>query len=364
MEEMKCFGDDGRQIRIFPRRQEQINLILPVLFFVGLIFEVMLGSLTSPFVKNSTSFIAKILFLNHVHVYFTLVLFLYRPEFQQWLRETRALSSTKLIEWGFLFMCLFLFFWLGLGYLAHGSRKDIIYLFISSFAVMVSYHHSYSQTFGLSSLYGLQFASQANSSADQIQRWRRGQQAERQLVKFMMVFHFIAMFDLLRVGYASYLVGVCVALGLLCALLILALNWLLPVTVRRNKTIFALRYLFFPLAPLSYVCVLAILSLHGVEYLFVCRKMLANSEARVSGFEIRAGLFIVGLLTFVTLGDPAILGWWIGAKVPQYLHALNFMTALSTAGSYMHYHFDALIFRWSNPISKRLIAPLLLDHTR
>lgn len=63
------------QEKIFTAKQEKFNLVFPFLFFPILIWEYFLSEPISNESKAISIFIAKTLFLNHVHVYFTFSLF-------------------------------------------------------------------------------------------------------------------------------------------------------------------------------------------------------------------------------------------------------------------------------------------------
>lgn len=344
--------------RIFSGRDEIINLIAPLVFLPLVVAEMVLGA---------PALSVRIFLLNFIevglgsagHNGLSWGLLFLTPEGRLWLRDKggrRQILKMSLISLSiFLFAAtIFCFF------LDEGGLVLKTYLAIDWFLI---HHHSLNQTKGLSMMYS--FHSPSDSRSPELNPVHRQKQYAFHALLFLAqipMLNYIFDFPILTTwpekwGYAIVTSAV--------VLWILRLNLRLPDN-QRNRLIYLSRLFYFPLTSFWFTAALAFRVLHGVEYLFVYRKILAQSKKSLFlsrraliGYSFLFFFIAVGLWTFSTVRSEGFL--WLfpqDGKIPMWL---RIMAALSVTRLYTHYYLDRQLFRMRDPITKKWIGRLVGD---
>lgn len=349
-------------ITIFSSRLEKVNLFFPIVLLVILAWELLSGHVYTNDQKKIALFSAKILFLNHVHIYFSFALILFVPEMRNWVREKNVENQFFLLRWLFVFLAVFGLYWWGFRFIRQNSSDLTLLKFLLLLTTIVGLHHNYSQTLGLSLAYN--HAAKTPALAPEKALILRLVFLEKVLLKLLMALHFTLMLAaLLRPSSSTLFAIIKVAMPLL-AIAAVVIGWMYPQEYR-NKKLFMLRYVFFAFIPVSFTALIAVLAIHGVEYLCVFRKMVTTSVQKnhLSQKLMTIGTIgFVAVLTTVGIFGRSSRGLWYKPLLPYDSELGLFLLAVATAAAFLHYHVDAYMFRMSDPITRASTGALLFPN--
>ncbi len=354
----------SNSIGIFGPRVEFLNLFFPFILVAICIWELINNYSFSPMEKNLGYMLSKGLFLNHLHTFFTVLMFMYFPEARVWYKQKTQTEKFYLLRQIVILFALFLFFYSLLPFLrTYSWGRPHLYVFAMSTMMWVGFHHVLTQSFGLSLVYNRMFEGSAHCTEPDKVLTRVLEKKERFYFRAMIFFVCIALYSKFHLGEKYVATQILTLCALICCIFLTLVVWRYPGAEHTNKRLFGLRYIFMPLAPISFVAYLSSLALHGVEYLFVLRKMYRNSSNAKKNirWDYLGMAFISLVYFFLTIGDQFILGWWMRPNLPDYLPVLDFLAGVSGAYGYFHCHMDSALFRMSDPISRKVVAPLLLN---
>lgn len=340
-------------VRIFSPRAELFNLALAPLFLAVAFTQ---GGLHffrfGPEQATWALWFASYVGLNLVHNAFSLSL-LYTPEVRAWIREQSLHRGRNiLVGWVAAAFLLLLYFQFRAWY-GPDSHWIVKHLFALEWAMIVG--HGLFQFFGLSVLYNRKSLAVENFPEPAKARFLAIEGWERKLHKSFcvissLVFGYAFVFQSLP--YFSLWVG-------LILLLVLALNalaWLYPGAGRSNKRWFQLRLFLMPLALFSSWGFVGLAVTHGIEYTLLYSQMAAKSAVpkRARLWALTLGFSLV--VAVLALPRPGLGGSYVGAA---WAGTAAVLAGISFAITFFHYFIDSQIFHFSDPITRKHIAPLL-----
>ncbi|CAN5460963.1 hypothetical protein BH10BDE1_BH10BDE1_08050 [soil metagenome] len=340
---------------LFSPRLERLNLLFPLLFIVPVVWEFCFEPTFSLQDRNYGNFVAKILFLNHVHIYFSFALILWAPEIRNWVRiKSNEISFLKTRAFAVFLSVFAIYNWL-LPLVKDSSSAPVIYECMIAVAAIVGLHHNYSQTLGLS----LGYNQGARPSAVL-------ERSERALVMLMMISQFSRMILLIVAGELKMLSMVLGATTGLAAVLLVVVGLCHPQSFKAKK-FFMIRYLYFAAMPFSFTALIAMLANHGIEYFCVFRQM-QNASIESSGLSRKVvtfgSVFFVAALTMLAVFGQSRVGYWITPLLPEDSRLALYLSSLAIAASFLHYHLDGLMFRMRDPSTAALVGPLLFNDSQ
>lgn len=348
----------GARVRFFSPGLERLNLGFPLIFFALLAWEFFSGYRFSTQERVYGNFVAKILLLNHVHVYFSFALLILAPEIRQWAIEKNKTERLFFARWLAVFVSVFALNAWGLSYLKLHAVDSRFYDGLISLIAIVGLHHNYSQTLGLSLGYNRRAQDMKLERPSYMNRF---ESAERFFVRAMMGLQFTRMLWLVIDPKAALIGNTLAGLVFVCAGILVAMALAHP-TPYRHKTVFMFRYVFFAFMPFSFIALLAMLANHGVEYFCVFRQMQERSIQRNSlnrRAVLAATVLFVGTLTVVAIFGRSQAGYWITPLLPDNQTLALYLGAFALAGSFLHYHIDSFMFRMKDRKTQEAVGSLL-----
>lgn len=356
------------RIRIFAERDEAICLWLPFAFLLFVALFSLLGwKLTEHNLENWLRFISATIFLEIVHNIFSFFILFQFPEARNWIHDRpRRQRVTLWLRWAVYFSSMVLFLKAGIHWLNSLFEPFPAGLWIAAAMKYVSAsHHVVTQISGLSLIYNRELE-RFPLTADQRRTLRNCEQRERILFRALTItFGAMIMFFTLMPKYpiAKFIPLFGIPLTLLStALLVNSLSY--PLAGSSNKSFYLARIFFFPLGSVVTVATLAGPFLHGVEFLFVTRKMYGRSELRNKATLGTGAAFLgmVALVSVLTLASSSSgIKWILDRRFPDYVELFNWMAAFSTSITYMHFYMDRKMFRMKDPLARKHFGPLLLS---
>jgi hypothetical protein len=348
---------------VFLKTDERINLVLPIAFLLLLVIGFPLDSYLKLALGNSSGLaqrlLADILFLNVTHNAFTVMMIASFPELRPWISEQGKGSDRQFILRTFaIFIGLFAFITMALL-----SESKWIYGVFGVMSIFFPIQHAIAQSLGLSLVYNSKVG-EAEAGDGLVKKKGITEWIERRLVAvliLLVVGSVIAIqlpvfSDQVARGdfglkQSSMLFRMTLALGFL----IVGLMLFYPRSIRAQKTLFALRFPVWAYALVSPLGLIATQIVHGLEYLFVMRKMANSSkfERWKSGALFLLFLTVVFGIFRVVYYDATIV------TLDQAPLWLVLIAALSTAFSFLHYYLDRNLFLMRKVINQNTVGRLL-----
>lgn len=324
---------------------ESISISLIILSVIQICTQPQLNPTTQLYLRILTF----IFFGGAVHVAFTFFIMLSLPECKRWFVKQNSQVSIvkKLIFITLIFSAgsiVFLF------YNNHSSSIGLILLNI--LWLVYPTYHTFRQIYGILVLYN-----------QDIVVSQKEKNVEKKIFNFLMVI--LCIHTITLVIFQAHL---------LSQQEYQKLNWLLSIvfclpafflfknkTDRKAKNFYVVRIFLYPLSFHSFFALLATGALHGLEYFFITKKMVLNSEQKFkSSNNIPAFLSFFSIFVLYILSSSfGILGIYTGGHAPQsaWYGFVNFAGLLV---AFIHYYMDGLIFRMKDPATREIIAPLLM----
>lgn len=296
-------------------------------------------------------FFVYFLCFNYLHVILTFVGLAALPEMRKWLRH--QLSLPRFFFFGSVVAIVL---YIGAVRFVNIDKATVSgELLIGIYALLVSMHNI-SQTKGLSLLYNRLV--KPSLTAEEAQKAKRIETFERIGFNAMLVFNFAyILIRWLRPEYWKSDVFASFAFGIgLMAIVVISNSIRYPKAFRSNKVYFlssTLIYAFIPVLPLASLMNRA---LHGCEYIFLADRMVDNSKVKWSRATL--ALTIVPLFLFAILYS---FDWRFIPQVAQ-LIPRNWITPIISVViwfEYLHYYLDGVMFRFSDPVVRANIGPLI-----
>lgn len=315
--------------------------------------------------RQATSLIIDIFFLGTLHNFLTFWVLLRSPRARQWIHEY---GQKNFLTFGghILMISLALFFVFGI---YHGllvfDQKTIrlpVQLTVDILSRVISTHHSLWQIMGISILMAHQRRRQGNESDQTFAKYGKREKNLFRIFFGVSAISILAIESIKAFHLSQYyslekpisLVTTC-ALFLIGSLMVL--NAKCGATWDRTRVIYLLRVFIWALlfwSPYAYFLAAAI---HGLEYGFVCRKMVNNDE--ISGrIQLVSTLIIVLLFGAIFRAGrfEGSVAAAQGASIPVIILALH---SLAYVGQYLHTHIDNLMFAMRNKETREFSGYLL-----
>lgn len=282
-----------------------------------------------------------LLFLNTFHVFITLFLVMFLPEF----RKLYALEKTNILR------SLVLVFILSLPILllrgqSYQSFSADLYI-VKPLVFVAAIHHSLFQSYGI--------FRQENT-------FDKNDSRAYDYIKYLMVFQLI----LSAIGYGLYHTK---RFSLLHGILLVQfLVWLVPAIVilmksKKNYKLVSLQFLSkffcFIFSYLNFTITLLVMIYHGLEYLLISRRLISKSSM-IENQRIKFwySFWAVLPLCFLIFHSDYYVPKLIDGE--ELRGAVVFVLAyLASLTSFLHYAMDRSLFRFSNPNVRSTIGHLI-----
>lgn len=343
---------------LFRPADEKWNLAIPVVFLVAILLgvqnpakwfsaEISTGALIEELLVD-------VLLLNVTHNAFTVMMLVSFPEMREWLNRQKGGAKGFFRRAGLIFVGLSFLFGLGIaGFVPF--FKELILPLSRFFPIQ----HALAQSLGLSLMYNGRSA----LLGEKTNKWV--EKTERYLIWGLIALMVAAVWaatefqifgwTFQRLSFRTLFVA-----SLLVSLLLMVISLLQPKSTRLNKTLFALRYPVWALSIQSPLAIWATRAIHGLEYLFVVRKMA--SKSRFTAWSAVAVYVLLATFLFAVLRVFyfSYASTTMDSATPTY-DALLILASVSTAFSYVHYYLDRQLFLMRRKDNRELVAPLLRD---
>jgi hypothetical protein len=282
------------------------------------------------------------------------------PEFRNWARTRLSLirlNRGTFAYWGlgltFLYAALFNWeslnrpasFWSGLFFMPFLCLQTI---------------HVLGQVRGLASMYSVQGHAVLDFSEKEQLKIYRQEKLEKILFRsigfLIIVISVVNYISNPRFGLLSFR-AFAFGTALLMGFGVILNAFFMPKSSRSNKSWYICRVLYAILAVGGLIpwAAFASRSLHGIEYLAVCRKMNSRSQWRFSKGAI-IGFFVLAY-AFALLTHEMSARDLYPLDLPK--PVVKFFFAFSFLRGYGHYFLDAILFRFHNPDIRKTLGPLL-----
>lgn len=358
---------------VFRPVDEKISFYL-TLFTAAMIATEMLYFTSIRSYRGVLYYIFGLLTLQALHVVLTYIGLLFIPEFRTWVAVKS--HGHPLRFWGRILLMassLFLVFCYATNFAYHSSLAPRHFVALMTLLIaVITLHHRMSQTYGISSAY---LYSQASHL-----RARNSMYAKIERISFLTLFFSVgSMFcfrlPLLHIFLQHFgwnltpsvagrlaVISSSVAFAATSSLIVTSLvDWRSNREIGyRLRTAHVLRFSFFPLSFFSLSAFWAMEGLHGLEYIFIWRKM--SSKIQLGTVFHRYNLMGAGLI---------VLSYYFIAYVNRDFHFLSSATrtdlwmrmafALNTAVTFTHFYLDRQIFRMRDVATRSIIGPLLVS---
>lgn len=343
------------QKRLFPSAEEKLSVYLPLLLITLFLLQQLLWKELTARSYDWIELAANVVFLNNVHLAFTYGIVFFHPAARRWARAKAGAGPLRFwtLFWllhaalfaGFLLLARVL-------YPAAGIRGDGSVAFLLALAVVGNWHFL-AQSFGISQLHGKVASATGTAKAE-----KRERALFRLLILAITVFLPLRFFQ----GENLPLTALMFAATLALAAAIIANSWLTPHWNGSSKTLFLTRLLIWPFLLLSPAANAVLRAVHGLEYLFVFRKLFSGRKA----FRLPA-LFFAFLALFAPAfvasnyisrlltreNSPLFDGSSFGIWFLHVAFAVNLTCTVS------HYLIDRLLFTMRHPENRRFTGRLL-----
>lgn len=348
----------NRQVTYFNGQDEKWNLIFPLLFLIATPIGFYFGLQFRSYEAMLLYAVSQFAFLNGIHVVFTLYMIREYPELKNWFKERKLNQPSTLFLWIGIWLALFgVLFWAAVAVKSMDFWQRQVALVLFVLKAMWGTQHDIAQWRGLNVAFNQELqASSKNKKSTKLEFF------ERLLVRWILIGLCVTLltFSLSHffVPYGNLVRMVSVSvMGLLFVALIVNsfafFNW-----KWNRKVIFWLRMGLYPLAIFSPIALCGVRSSHGMEYLFVMRKMRANSGAAQRSWNWILLFTMILPLVFFAFADPNILGWWASDHIPNIL--VSGLWAIALATLTFHFFLDAVLFRMRDLKTREAVGPLLI----
>lgn len=313
-----------------------------------------------------------LIFIDGVHVVFSLIMLLSLPELQTWskseaLRSTSGWSKgmsfwtrTAAIAFG-LGVCIYLLKVYPGTFTLRGMATTFLLLELLGPA-----QHTIAQMRGISLCYNGALKRAYKFTDDEKARALLNESIERKLFLGLLIgeiFYWIPdifQMDRLNIPEIASVHFVGGVLAVACAAGLVVNGLYFPKQENSRKSAFLFRAILFPLKMLTTIGGITLRAAHGTEYLVVFKRMVQGSkitpkkQARI--FLLTAAVSVVYAL-FFCLTWPSAISELMGQTPPTLL--LSVALVLTFVVRFTHYYTDSVLYRMSDPATRSVVGPLL-----
>ena len=344
-------------VTLFSPIFERANLFLPILCLALIVVDVYGLFHISGFDRRAGFFLSDVVFLNQIHVVFSLALLMLVPDFKVWLGADKHRRRFFILRSFAVMLAVFLTLMDWIPFFSRSQIDPRMFKLGVAFFLVAQVHHILSQSLGLSLMY--------NSKARQelslawCDHLRFLETCERRLCRSLM---WLKISALLIFSIAERTPFVIVGLSTLYFLLaagLLAVAFSYPREFR-NKKLFMMRFLIFPFGPFSFLALIGAAAIHGFESLCVFWKLQTAwvETNRFKKFRVAAASgALISIYTCVSILGGGAHGYGSLVEFPKWKSAL---WAFSLSATFRHYHVDSFLFRMKDSSTRKLIGALLV----
>lgn len=364
----------NRQDAFFGRRLDVAFLGLPILLILlmALAVQAFNISLTSFTRRQTTSLIIDTFFLGTLHNFLTFWILLKLPRARQWVQDY---NKKNVLSFGIrsLILSLLLFFLFGIYHRLFVVESILIYkpiqLTVDILSRVISTHHSLWQIMGISLLLAHNQSSKTAVSTD-MEKFSANCRREKLLFKIFFGISAVAViliesthvlnWQILLPWLKPISTGATILLVLTVGAIIAnqirnPLGWDFRRTIYVSRLVIWASLLWTP-----YAYFLAAI-IHGVEYGFVCNKMVQNDEVskKINLFTVLILILSFAVLVRIGRFQGTVMAEQ-GLDIPIFILVLH---SLAYVGQYLHTHIDHLMFSMRNPETRNFSGYLLTKST-
>lgn len=350
----------NERVRIFAARDEVLNLYWPLVVLLIFISVSPFNFQKSTNITNFVFAISNIVFLNVVHNVFSIFILTEIPEIKSYIKEN---LKNKKIHIGYSSALVLAFFlvlnWVFPIFKNYGEFGKYLFwaavLFMQFFAL---YYHTLRQIEGISTIYNQQMK---KIWPQNITHFDFVQKCEKILFKLLIVLSCIGyalnIFEQKSHIFAVFLMSLFVFLG------VIAVNLKIPFWNKSNKWIYLLRLVVFPLGIYYPLLGVVIPFFHGVEYLFIVKKIFSSSALTTEKIQRRLFVYMLPISLAVAVLSIFRLDRGFGVSFLSDNNLVNtlivFASSLSLAISFLHFYLDSFIYKMKESGIRNSIGKLL-----
>lgn len=345
---------------LFSKPFEIIYLVVPMLFMPIIFYEIFYKPNWGDSDILWTRFVVNTFLFSYLHVILTFTLILSSPVLRSWIQENYKTSVNLWLLKIFGILTLFIiFFWAGGAHFTVKSEWRQFFCFLFIFVGSIAPHfHSIWQIRGISTLYDEGKTAYFERllitllffifAFTQTVRFTIDFPASLTLfTPFVKSVHKFPLEALRKIGFT---------LGLIISSAIFIYSLTRKGKYKNTRSLFLLRLFLFPLGAYSFFALAASSAAHGLEYLAVFWKVSdahpADQRKKIRKYGIISMLFILPFLM------PIYLVFWFNSIFKPHFF-LEFLSALGIALVYTHYIVDGALYRMKNPITRKIVGPML-----
>lgn len=362
------------KLGLFTAREEIFSFTLTCIALCFVFLELVLfGVLLERF--SYGALIISFLSLQSLHVVLTFLGLIYLPEFKSWVqRSSKGKTKIFWLKISLLTLTLFaLFFYASSPFYRSPNAPLYIVSLVVIMNFMITLHHRLSQTYGIS----LAYSHRQNQSG--LPRPLRNYKIEKyafvsllmftlllyafRLPNFAVVFqeYGFTLSNSVRkmIAYPSYIIAICLAFFLVFFSLYEGISQKIKI-YQNYKAAHSLKTIFYPFSLSSFIALLAMECLHGIEYVLIWRKLSRGSSGRfLSNRAITLTISTIVVIFTLIVFIPEL---WLRLELPregfQFL-LLRIFVAANVAITYAHFYLDRKLFRMRNPASREIVGKIL-----
>ena len=339
-----------KAVNLSTKKTYWMQLYLPLLFLPLTLIHIFSYVKLEGTDRAILRFIADILFFNGIHVAFTFALLFILPQHRQWFRLASKQRHIPLgVSYIFIFLSIFFIYW------NLSELSPAVAIVTNILIVLYALNHGVSQHMGISFL----FYPPRNNQERKKERWVfKGILITALIEGFFRYTYNYSVHSLFPVGAFIGIILSTAAIFYLCIKSLLSNS-----DVKKEKFIFTLRLLFFPLSFWSYFARIGYAVAHGLEYFHISNLQLKQSQnPKDTGNLI--GVLVGVALALIIIGCALVnrkfgLGvFFLNSEQPEPLwHKIVWTTFLSF--NFLHYYIDGQIYRMRTKATQEYILPLL-----
>ena len=346
-------------VRIFPPKQEIGFLYFPLLFLPFFFYLIHFGP--AEFWDHATIgwayFITSFFFLNSIHILFTFEMLLSLDEFREFRKENdRRMPISFFGECAVVFCLCSLCF-----YKYFHMLGPVITLIIYN---VVSVFHSFRQMVGLGVVYDQLLVKKYPKLRQRLELARRKEKAGQNAYLILLFLHSALLISGLHYGpkmkVATFFMGVAFCLY------VYAITLQTHKFSQSNKSLYLLRIFLFPLSFVYLPCSILVAAFHGIEYLYVYKKLKLNSKTPPrKGMALFAFWPVLAIFTVMIIFRPigTGLGWLMDSDWYNASTLIRVSNTIFGALLFLHYYVDSRVYNMKTSAVRDNIGPLFLGES-
>jgi hypothetical protein len=356
---MDLIQTSNSEHRILKPTSERINVFVGLSFLLLAIVEIAVDG--SPFSQAQAMFLTKVVFLDATHVGLTFPLLFFLPEIRRWRTERVGGNQRLFFQCALIVVSILSVFMFSISLGAtHSEFEKLTALVFMELITVINFFHGFYQFRGILKVYS-HLPGNPNSQV-KLQEFEKNQKWETRAFGLMSALFIVMFISILRlqpnipirsVALASWSTGQYVVFSAFLFSVFHFVYWSIRAGFS-NRNYYLLRILLLPLLPFSRVAAIGITACHGIEYIFIYFKMIENSTVSK---DVVKKIYVSSVVLAVLLNFLSAPMWLAGN--PDRNRWFFLMTSGYTAISVVHFYLDRVLFRMRNPITRRVIAPLL-----